>query len=177
MKFQKEKVILTGFRATGKSSVGKILAELLGFAFIDTDKTIEMRQGETIAEIVAKGGWEFFRSKEKDMLLELTESKKIVIAAGGGAVLHEEAWKLLRKDALSVWLTAGPEIICERLAADTITEKQRPALTDKGILKEITMVLKEREELYRESSDLSLSTEGRTPSELAEIIFQGIRGE
>jgi shikimate kinase len=176
MKLQKEKVILTGFRATGKSSVGKTLAKRLGFDFVDTDKAIEMRQGETIAEMVARGGWELFRSKEKEILQELVVAKNLVIAAGGGAVMHEEAWAELRKNSLAVWLTASPETICARLAEDSATEGQRPSLTDKGTMNEIAMVLKERQELYREGSDLSLSTEGRTPLELAEIIFQGISG-
>ncbi len=176
MKFQKEKVILTGFRATGKSSVGKTLAKRLGFDFVDTDKAIEMRQGETITEMVARGGWELFRSKEKEMLQELAVASNVVIAAGGGAVMHEEVWAALRKDGLCVWLTASPEVICKRLAEDSATEGQRPSLTDMGTMDEIALVLKEREELYRESSDLSLSTEGRTPVELAEIIFLGIQG-
>ncbi len=176
MKFQKEKVILTGFRATGKSSVGKTLAKRLGFDFVDTDKAIEMRQGETITEMVARGGWELFRSKEKEMLQELAVAGNVVIAAGGGAVMHEEAWAALRKDGLCVWLTASPEVICKRLTEDSATEGQRPSLTDMGTMDEIALVLKEREELYRKSSDLSLSTEGRTPVELAEILFLGMQG-
>ena len=177
MKFQKEKVILTGFRATGKSSVGKILAKRLGFDFVDTDKAIEMRQGKTIAEIVAQGGWELFRSEEKKMLQELAVASNVVIATGGGAVMHEEAWAELRKNSIAVWLTSTPETICKRLAEDSITEDQRPSLTDEGTMAEIALVLKERQELYRQSSDLSLSTEGRTPVELAEIVFLGIQEE
>ena len=177
MKFQKEKVILTGFRATGKSSVGKILAKRLGFDFVDTDKAIEMRQGKTIAEIVARGGWELFRSEEKKMLQELAVASNVVIATGGGAVMHEEAWAELRKNSIAVWLTSTPETICKRLAEDSITEDQRPSLTDEGTMAEIALVLKERQELYRQSSDLSLSTEGRTPVELAEIVFLGIQEE
>ena len=175
MKYQKEKVILTGFRATGKSSVGKILAKRLGFAFFDMDKTIETQQGATIAEMVARGGWELFRSKEKELLQELAVKQNVVIATGGGAVMHEEAWAKLRDNGLSVWLTASPEVICKRLAEDSITDDQRPSLTDRGTMNEITMILKERQELYRQGSDLSLSTEGRTPVELAEIIYQGIK--
>ena len=174
MKLQKEKVILTGFRATGKSSVGKILAARLGYDFVDTDKAIETRQDETIAAMVERGGWDLFRSKEKDMLLELATTKNLVIATGGGAVMHEDAWAKLRNNGLVVWLTANPETIYTRLTEDSATTGQRPSLTDKGTLHEISMVLKERQELYRLGSDLSLSTEGRTPLELAEIIFQGI---
>ena len=171
MKFQKEKVILTGYRATGKTSIGKVLADLLGFGFIDTDQAIEKRQGETIAELVGRGGWDLFRRKEEDIILELARSKNKVIATGGGSVLHENAWSKLRRNALVVWLTADVKTICQRLAADSDTEDQRPALTEMGTMDEIAMVLNERRPLYEKSSDLTINTEGKTPEEVAEIIL------
>jgi shikimate kinase len=170
MKFQREKVILTGYRATGKSSIGKILADLLGFDFIDTDHAIEKRQGESITEMVSRGGWDLFRKKEEDMLLELARRSNIVIATGGGSVTHENAWKVLRKNALSVWLTADIKTICQRLAADSDTDDQRPPLTEMGTMDEISMVLNERQPLYEKSSDLTINTEGKTPEKVAEVI-------
>ena len=170
MKLQKEKVILTGYRATGKSSIGKILADLLGFDFIDTDLAIEKRQGESIAEMVGRGGWDLFRRKEEDMLLELCRRRNIVIASGGGSVIHENAWEKLRHNALSVWLTVDIKTICQRLAADSNTDDQRPALTEMGTMDEISMVLAERQPLYEKSSDLIIDTEGKTPEEVAEVI-------
>ena len=170
MKFQKEKVILTGYRATGKTSIGKILADLLGFDFIDTDLAIEKRQGESIAELVGRGGWDLFRRHEEEMLLDLARRKNIVIATGGGSVMHENAWKKLRKNALSVWLTADIITICQRLAADDCTDDKRPPLTEMGTTDEISMVLNERQSLYKKSSDLTINTEGKNPEEVAEII-------
>ena len=170
MKLQKEKVILTGYRATGKTSIGKILADLLGFDFIDTDLAIEKRQGETITEMVSRGGWNFFRRKEEDLLLELSQRENIVIASGGGSVMHENAWIKLRENALSVWLTVDVETICQRLAADSNTDGQRPALTEMGTMDEIAMVLTERQPLYEKSSDLIIDTERKTPEEVAEVI-------
>ena len=170
MKFQREKVILTGYRATGKSSIGKILADLLGFDFIDTDHAIEKRQGEAIAEMVGRGGWDMFRKKEEDMLLELARRTNIVIATGGGSVMHENAWKILRNNALSVWLTADIKTICQRLAADSDTDDQRPPLTEMGTMDEISMVLNERQPLYEKSSDLTINTEEKTPEKVAEVI-------
>jgi len=171
MKFQKEKVILTGYRATGKSSIGKILADLLGFGFIDTDQALEKRQGESIAEMVGRGGWELFRRKEEGLLLEIAGSRNKVIATGGGSVMHEKAWAKLRKNALVVWLTADVKTICQRLAADNDTEDMRPALTEMGTMNEIAMVLSQRERLYEKSSDLAINTEKKTPEEVAEIIL------
>jgi len=171
MKFQKEKIILTGYRATGKTSTGKILADLLGFDFIDTDGAIEKRQGETIAEMVGRGGWDLFRRKEEDLLLELARSKNKVIATGGGSVMHENAWAKLRKNGLAVWLTADVKTICQRLASDNDTEDQRPALTEMGTMAEIAMVLRERQPLYKKSADLTIKTDGKTPEDVAEIIL------
>jgi shikimate kinase len=170
MKLQKEKVILTGYRATGKTSIGKILADLLGFDFIDTDLVIEKRQGESITDMVSRGGWDMFRRKEEDILLELVRRNNIVIATGGGSVMHEKAWEKLRKNALSVWLTVDIKTICQRLSADSNTDDQRPALTEMGTMDEISMVLSERQPLYEKSSDLTINTEGKTPEEVAEII-------
>jgi shikimate kinase len=170
MKLQKEKVILTGYRATGKTSIGKILADMLGFDFIDTDRAIEERQGESIIEMVGRGGWDLFRKKEEDMLLELCRRNNIVIASGGGSVMHENAWKKLRKNALSVWLTVDVKTICLRLAADGNTDDQRPTLTEMGTMDEISMVLAERQPLYEKSSDLIIDTERKAPEEVAEVI-------
>ena len=175
MKLQKEKIILTGYRATGKSSTGKILADLLGFDFIDTDQAIEKRQGESITEMVGRGGWDLFRRKEEDMLLELARSRNKVIATGGGSVMHENAWAKLRKNALAVWLTASVKTICQRLASDNDTEDQRPALTEMGTMNEIAMVLSERQSLYEKSSDLTINTEGKTPEEVAEFIVAELK--
>ena len=175
MKLQKEKIILTGYRATGKSSIGKILADLLGFDFIDTDTAIEKRQGETIAEMVGRGGWDLFRRKEEDTLLELARSKNKVIATGGGSVMHERAWTKLRKDALTVWLTAEVKTICLRLDSDNDTEDQRPALTEMGTMNEIAMVLNQRQPLYEKSSDITIHTEGKKPEEVADIILNELK--
>ncbi len=170
MKFQKEKIILTGYRATGKSSIGKILADLLDFGFVDTDEVIEKRQGETIADMVDRGGWDLFRRREADVLLELAGSRHMVIATGGGSVLHEDAWARLRQDALVVLLTADVKTICHRLAADDDAEEQRPALTEMGTMDEIAMVLRQRQPLYAKSADMAVDTEGKTPEQVAEFI-------
>jgi shikimate kinase len=175
MKFQKEKIILTGYRATGKSSIGKILADMLGFGFLDTDQAIEKRQGESIAEMVDRGGWDLFRRKEEDMLVELAGSKNKVIATGGGSVMHENAWTKLRQNALTVWLVADVKTICQRLAADSDSDDQRPALTEMGTMDEIAMVLEERQPLYQKSSDLTIHTDGKTPEEVAEIIAVALK--
>jgi shikimate kinase len=121
--------------------------------------------------MVGRGGWDLFRSKEENLLLELAQNKNKVIATGGGSVMHEKAWKNLRKNSIVVWLTADIKTICNRLAADSSTDDQRPPLTEMGTMDEISMVISERLPLYEKSSDLKIDTEGKTPEEVAETIL------
>jgi len=164
----KNKIILTGYRATGKTSVGRLLAERLNFSFLDTDLEIEKRNNCSISEMVGQQGWDFFRKQEKNLLTELCQTQEIVIATGGGAILHENAWAGLRQTALTIWLTASTEVICQRLAEDLATAGQRPSLTGNDILQEVNTVLKERTPLYEAGSDLQINTD----IDLKDIVSQ-----
>ena len=167
---KKTKVILTGYRATGKSSVGRLLASILHWRFIDTDLEIEKKQGFSISRMVARNGWKFFREQEKKVLTELADREQVVIATGGGAIMHQQIWSRLMKNGLVVWLTADPETICQRLAADPATEGQRPSLTSRDILTEVESVLREREPLYRAGSHLKIDS-SRSIMEITEEIM------
>ncbi len=162
------KIILVGFRATGKSSVGRLLAAHLGVGFLDMDQVLTERYGE-IREQVAAHGWEYFRARERELLAELAEMEAGVIATGGGAVLHRELWPPLKKNALVVWLTSTLELICRRLSVDPATGAQRPSLTGGDIRAETAKVLAEREPLYREVADLTVDSNRPVPEVVAEI--------
>lgn len=163
-------IFLTGYRATGKSAVGRLLASRLGRPFLDMDRLIEERQGCTIKELVAARGWPHFREEERKLLAELAGRAGLVVATGGGAILHRQAWAALRASGLVVWLTADRETICRRLAADAATEGQRPSLTGRDIEEEVAGVLAERTPLYREGSDLAIDTACRSPEEIVREI-------
>lgn len=165
-------VILTGFRATGKTAVGRILADLLGYRFIDTDEMITSRLGRTITESVNRYGWQPFRDLEQKVLKELAGEENTVIATGGGAVLHRETWQQLHKQAFVIWLRADVATILSRLGADEKTAMQRPSLSGQDQKTEIVALLKEREPMYRAGSDMVIDTEGRTPKALAATAFQ-----
>lgn len=165
-------VVLTGFRATGKTAVGRILAELLGYRFIDTDKVITGRLGCSISESVEREGWQPFRDIEEDVLKGLAGEKNAVIATGGGAVLHRETWPKLYHQAFVIWLRADLATILSRLGADEKTAMQRPSLSGQGLETEIVALLAEREPMYRAGSDMIFDTENRTPKVLAATIFQ-----
>jgi len=174
------RIVLTGFRATGKTAVGKALARLTGFRFLDTDQEICERMGCSVAEAIRQHGWSYFREQEQALLAELPCWQETIIATGGGAILHHNEWQELHRGAFVVWLRTDLATTLSRLALDQKTAAQRPALTGgmggqedvQDPAKEISAVLAEREPLYRAGSDLALATEGKTPEELAGEIYE-----
>lgn len=166
------KIILVGYRATGKTTIGKLLADALSYKFIDMDKTIESRENSIISEMVQKNGWGYFREKEKSLLSELINQKtSLVIATGGGAILHQELWPKVMTAGMVVWLDADKETICQRLAGDTKTATQRPSLTDSGTEQEVTSVLAQREPLYKAGSHLAVNTGSTIMPEIVAAIL------
>lgn len=162
------KIILVGFRATGKSSVGRLLAAHLGVEFLDMDQVLTARHGE-ISALVAARGWDFFRAREKELLAELIARQEGVIATGGGAVLHRELWPAMRETGLVVWLTSTLELICQRLTIDPVSGSQRPSLTGRDIREETATVLAEREPLYRAAAHLAVDSNRPVEEVVAEI--------
>lgn len=153
-----KQIILIGYRATGKTSVGRRLAAQLGLSFLDMDSELEKRCGQSIATLVAARGWPYFRALEKALLTELTDGHERVISTGGGAILHQEIWPRLKESSLVIWLMADQQTICQRLLGDTQTGSQRPALTSSDTIAEIASVLQEREPLYRAGCHFSVDT-------------------
>lgn len=164
------RVILTGFRATGKSVVGEQLASLFGYRFIDTDNELVSRVQCNIAKYVTQHGWPAFRELERELLDHLALMEQVVIATGGGAVLHKKEWKLLRKKSLVVWLQADVHTINERLRMDPVSHDQRPPLKDDIEHEEVHSILAERESSYREGSDMAIDTTDKLPEEIAAFI-------
>ncbi len=167
----KPRIVLIGFRATGKTTVGRLLAEALGLPFIDLDTYLEGSFGKSIAQVVAEKGWAYFRAREKEALREMASRRPLVLACGGGAVLHQEEMARLAQDSLIIWLKASKEVVARRLAQDAKTAAQRPALKGKDPLVEIEAVLAEREPLYRKFAHLALDTEKLLPTEVVEKIL------
>lgn len=163
---KKKKIVLTGYRATGKTTVGKLLARQLGFTFLDTDQEIESRYGAPISQIVASHGWDYFRKLEKKLLETLADRENMVISTGGGAIMHHVEWRQLRKSSFVIWLTADIATICRRLAAHSATSSQRPSLTGMDIFMEVETVLLERQPLYENGSDIKVQSE----KPLAEVV-------
>lgn len=171
-------IALIGYRGTGKSSVGSLLAERLGWRLADTDRLIESDRGESIASIFARGGEELFRACETEALLSLEkENQPLVIATGGGLPLREENRAILRRLAPDriVLLSASPETIARRMAADKKTAETRPPLTDLSFEEEIKAVLARRTPIYTALADLTIETEGISPEEIAQRIVRFLK--
>ncbi len=143
-------IYLVGYRATGKTSVGRLLAARLQRPFTDMDTELARRHNHTIPEIVEKYGWPVFRDFEKAILEDLAQRQGRVIATGGGVVLLPQNRHLLTRSGFCIWLRATPETIRTRLLADSTAVTARPGLTPQGTLHEIETVLAERIPLYHE---------------------------
>ena len=123
---------LIGYRATGKTTLARLLAERLGWDWIDADVEIERRAGISIAQIFAERGEPAFRDLEAQVIADLCRRDRLIVAAGGGAPLRPESRRAMRLGGKVVWLTARPETILARMSGDATTATRRPDLTDKG---------------------------------------------
>lgn len=164
-------ITLIGYRATGKTTLARLLAERLGWKWIDADVEIERRAGKSIARIFAEDGEPAFRDLEAEVIAHLCRQPELVVAAGGGAPMRPESRRAMRAGGKVVWLRAEPGTILARMSTDVTTTTRRPDLTDKGPLEEIVHLLELREPVYRRTAHLEVDTEGRGPEEIAEEIL------
>ncbi len=175
MKKKFRNIVLTGFRATGKSTVGRILAARLGYTYLDTDTEICRQLGATVAEIVEQYGWGYFRQAEAEVLDQVCSASNLVIATGGGAIEHQTPWQHLRSVSFVVWLDADVATIKSRIASDPVSAHQRPHLSLAAPQEDETdKILRRRAPLYSAGSDLRLDTTLHTPEELAVAIHETV---
>jgi shikimate kinase len=165
-------VVLIGYRGTGKSVVGRIVAEKLGMACIGMDARIVERAGIPIPEIVEKEGWAGFRDRETRLARDLASRDNIVIDCGGGVIERPENVEALRSNATVFWLKASVDVIVERIKDDT----ERPALVEgKTFTEEVAEVLERRTPLYRGAAHREIDTDSLTPGEIADRLISILR--
>ena len=152
----KKHIFLTGFMAAGKTKVGGILASRLHLNFLDTDTLVEEAAGKPISRIFEEDGEEAFRRLEHEVIRRALEMPPSVISLGGGAVTREENRAILRGSGISVYLSASPETIFERVSRKT----HRPllaGLNEQQRMDRVRTILAEREPYYRQA-DITVET-------------------
>ena len=162
-------IILTGFMGTGKSTVGRLLAERTGRGFIDTDELIVTRAGREIAHIFAESGEQVFREMEAEVAQELAGRPGLVIATGGRLMLDPANAAALGQDAHVVCLTATPAEILQRLADDGL---RRPLLAVDDPAGRVRQLLQARAAAYARFRQVS--TSGKSPAQVADEILAGL---
>jgi shikimate kinase len=162
-------IVLIGYRGTGKSEVGALLARRLGMACIGMDAAIVKRAGMSVPEIVAKFGWPHFRDLESAEARELAGRDNLVIDTGGGVIERPENVEVLRQNARVIWLKASVATIVARIQGGT----ERPALTaGKSFTDEVAEVLERRTPLYRSAAHDAIDTDPLTPEQVTDRIVE-----
>lgn len=161
-------IVLIGYRGTGKSSVGTILAQRLGRELVSTDAEVVKRAKLSIPEIVKQFGWDRFRDLESEVCRDLAGKDGLVIDTGGGAILRAQNVCSLKTNGRLFWLAAEVATITRRIGGDT----QRPSLTGtKSFTEEVEEVLQERRPMYAAAADHVIGTDDRSLAQVAEEIL------
>jgi len=164
-----EHLVLVGMMGSGKSTIGRIVAERMERPLIDSDEVIEAATGRTVREIFATDGEEAFRALEAEALREaLATAEPAVIAAAGGVVLRPDNRRLLTEsNARVVWLMADPALLIERVR----NGMHRPLL-DHDPEGTLQRMWDERQPLYQEVADAIVSVDGRSIGEVVEAVLR-----
>jgi shikimate dehydrogenase len=164
-------IALIGLSGSGKSTIAREIADLAGLTVIDIDNMVEEKAGLPIAELFEREGEETFRIMERAEVQKLWNVSHAVVACGGGAVLRKRNIQTIRSTSVPVWLWANPETLLARIG-DTGT---RPLLNDQDPECRVEALLEERRFLYASTADFLVNTEGKSPKEIAERIWNEIR--
>ncbi|HWE07162.1 MAG TPA: shikimate kinase [Rhizomicrobium sp.] len=160
-------VVLVGYRGSGKTTIGRLLAERLWVNFVDLDEMIVARAGKSIKAIFDELGENGFRDLETNAIAEAVKETDTVLALGGGALGREENRALLRSEHFRIiYLRCDAEELLRRITADPQTALARPSLTRLGgSLEEVATLLAQREPIYREMMHGELDVTHLTPRE------------
>jgi shikimate kinase len=153
-------ITLIGYRGTGKSTLAFPLADQLGWTAIDADIELEKRAGRSIRSIFDTDGEPEFRRLERETLVDLLSRDRIVIAAGGGAVMNAETRRDFQNAGPVIWLKASTDTIERRISGDSTTTERRPNLTATGGRKEIEDLLAVRNPVYEKTATITIDTDG-----------------
>jgi shikimate kinase len=168
-------VFLIGYRCTGKTTIGKSIAETIDWSFVDADTLLVAKYRKHIKDIVVTEGWQAFRRRERSMLRQICKKKRQVVATGGGVVLDADNVRAMQASGIIIGLGATAESIRQRIIKDENTTNFRPALTNRGLAAEIEDTLSKRNPYYESAGDFFFHTDGIPVVEIAQTIIQKIR--
>ena len=166
----KRNVFLVGMMAVGKTTIGRHLATLLEFEFVDSDQEIERRAGTDISWIFDIEGEAGFRDREQQVLAELAQRERVVLATGGGAVLRERNRAVLREHGTVVHISASVGQIVARAKRD----RRRPLLQGGDLRERVQTLRREREPLYNAAAHLVIHSKGRASKVIADEILAAL---
>jgi shikimate kinase len=162
-------IVLTGFMGTGKSVVGRHVAQELRAPFVDLDAAIVKKSGKSVKDIFTTQGEAAFRAIESEVIVELSDRDKTVIATGGGALLDPKNRERLQENGILVCLSARMGTLLERLKEDL----SRPLLAGENPEERIERLMKERQSIY-DLCPVQIDTEGKTIAEIADEIIKKV---
>ena len=164
-------IVLVGYRGCGKTTIGRRLADRLWWPFVDTDDLVVKKAGKSIADIFEQHGERRFRELEAEAVKEVAKLQEHVIALGGGAVLRKDSVDALRKaDHKIVYLKCDPAELYRRIQSDPNSASHRPNLTPFGGMDEITLLLQEREPMYRAAMTAELDVTNQSAADAVVYI-------
>ena len=167
-------IFLIGFRCSGKTSVGELLADGIGWSFIDTDEELVKDRGLSITDFVDKEGWDAFRQMERTIIQRVSDLDSHVVATGGGAVDDMKNVEHMKRKGVLVWLKADSDAIKKRMLQDKSTGDFRPALTYKEAVDEIEEMLSLRNPHYEKAMDVAVDTNFLDVDEICEKILKNL---
>jgi len=162
-------IVLIGYRGTGKSVVGRRVANHLNMKCISMDAEIVERAGKSVPEMVEEQGWPAFRDLETEVARDFAEMDGMVIDCGGGVIERPENIEALKQNGKIVWLKASVEEIVKRIEKGT----QRPALVEgKTFTEEVAEVLERRTPIYAEAAEIEIDTDPLSSKQVARKIVE-----
>lgn len=172
------RIYLTGFMASGKSTVGPLLADTLGYRFTDLDWLIEAKSGRPIPALFAEGGEAAFRAAEAEALAETTRARRMVVATGGGALTTPAALRTARHAGPVVWLRASADTVLDRLGdaagRPVLAGPDGAPLWGRALRERVESLMRSREPFYAQA-DLAVDADA-APAVVARHIAEGLRG-
>ena len=162
----KGNIFLIGPMGVGKSTIGRVLAEIMHLRFFDSDQEIELSSGADIPWIFDVEGESGFRERESKMISQLCQKRDIVLATGGGAILAKQNRETLCSNGTVVYLTAPIEKLVDR----TWKDKNRPLLQTDNPKKKVVELFETRNPLYKYTADVVIDTQGKKPLIVANEI-------